>query len=198
MSDQVKGTDPVYQQIIDRFPHELEMDSREGYSGLIVSADQLISFVEDIKNELGYDFLTSVTGVDYFPEEILEGGGRVTHAVELGQGNMAITVQYLHPSEIAAKQLGWRGIGGSAEPTSRDTVTVMGRDAFRNTWTHEDAVKAVEVSYSDPERDLALLITLHENLKPVADPFDLATAETVPDSTLVELDRILNSFTTVQ
>ena len=72
MSDQVIKTDPVYQQMIDRFPQGLKLDDREGYSGLIVSIHQLIPFMEFLKDELGYDFLTSLTGVDYYPEDLME------------------------------------------------------------------------------------------------------------------------------
>ncbi|MDO9130992.1 MAG: NADH-quinone oxidoreductase subunit D, partial [Anaerolineales bacterium] len=43
-----------------------------GYSGWIVSANKLIEFAAASRDEFGYDLLSSVTGVDYFPEDRME------------------------------------------------------------------------------------------------------------------------------
>jgi NADH-quinone oxidoreductase subunit C/D len=59
-------------ELADRFPDELELDEREGYEGYIISKERLIEFVQIIKDELGYDYLSSVTGVDYLPDEKIE------------------------------------------------------------------------------------------------------------------------------
>ena len=56
----------------DRFPEMLELDEREGYEGYVISKDRLIEFAQVIKDELGYDYLSSVTGVDYLPDEKIE------------------------------------------------------------------------------------------------------------------------------
>lgn len=72
MNEELKTLSPTYQEILDHFPQGVQVDAREGYSGLLVDASQLIHFTETIKDKFGYDFLTSVTGVDYLPEEKME------------------------------------------------------------------------------------------------------------------------------
>jgi len=47
-------------------------DTRAGYSGVIVPADRLLDFARALRDQHGYDYLSSVTGVDYFPENNLE------------------------------------------------------------------------------------------------------------------------------
>ena len=55
-----------------RFPDAVVVDERKGYSGYIVSPDRLIEIATFIRDELGYDYLSSVTGVDYLPEGKME------------------------------------------------------------------------------------------------------------------------------
>ena len=50
-----------------RFPGMVTPDERPGYSGWIVAADKLLAFAASLRDELGYDYLASVTGVDYLP-----------------------------------------------------------------------------------------------------------------------------------
>ncbi|MBF8256797.1 MAG: nuoC nuoD, partial [Anaerolineales bacterium] len=47
-------------------------DTRAGYSGVVVPADRLLDFARALRDQHGYDYLSSVTGVDYFPENNLE------------------------------------------------------------------------------------------------------------------------------
>ena len=55
-----------------RFPEAVVADQRKGYSGYIVNPDNLIEVATYIRDELGYDYLSSVTGVDYLPEGKME------------------------------------------------------------------------------------------------------------------------------
>jgi NADH-quinone oxidoreductase subunit D/NADH-quinone oxidoreductase subunit C/D len=55
-----------------RFPELLTPDLRKGYEGYLVKAENLLQFAASLRDELGYDFLTSVTGVDYLPEGFFE------------------------------------------------------------------------------------------------------------------------------
>ncbi|UCD98614.1 MAG: NADH-quinone oxidoreductase subunit D [Chloroflexota bacterium] len=55
----------------ERFP-EVSRDEREGYEGYIVPTDKLLEFVAVMRDEFGYDFLSSVTGVDYLPDNRME------------------------------------------------------------------------------------------------------------------------------
>ncbi|MDP3186716.1 MAG: NADH-quinone oxidoreductase subunit D [Anaerolineales bacterium] len=68
-------TTPAPTQTLDlaaRFPGCVTPDERPGYSGWIVSANKLIEFAAASRDEFGYDLLSSVTGVDYFPEDRME------------------------------------------------------------------------------------------------------------------------------
>jgi NADH-quinone oxidoreductase subunit C/D len=55
-----------------RFPGAVVPDERPGYSGWIVEKDSLIEVATFLRDEIGYDLLSSVTGVDYLPEEKME------------------------------------------------------------------------------------------------------------------------------
>ena len=72
MNEQTTAINKIDKSIINRFPDWVREDEREGYEGLLVEASQLIPFMEALRDEFGYDSLTSVTGVDYLPEEKME------------------------------------------------------------------------------------------------------------------------------
>ena len=58
--------------VLDRYPELVKVDEREGYQGLLVEAGKLLELLKFLRDELGYDHLTSLTGVDYFPEQYME------------------------------------------------------------------------------------------------------------------------------
>ncbi|MEX2160614.1 MAG: NADH-quinone oxidoreductase subunit C [Anaerolineales bacterium] len=51
-----------------RFPGAVKRDARPGYTGHIVEAGRLREVATAIRDEMGYDFLASLTSVDYFSE----------------------------------------------------------------------------------------------------------------------------------
>ena len=53
------------QSLCERFPEWLSLDERQGYEGVIVNKDNLLEFVKTLKEEMGYDYLSSITAVDY-------------------------------------------------------------------------------------------------------------------------------------
>ena len=55
-----------------RFPDVVKKDERKGYEGFLVDTKNLVEVATVIRDELGYDYLSSVTGVDYLEEELLE------------------------------------------------------------------------------------------------------------------------------
>ncbi len=69
-------TDPATTQtkseIEQRFDGILIADARPGYSGYTLPVSQLLKVAKTLRDELGYDFLSSVTGVDYLPENLME------------------------------------------------------------------------------------------------------------------------------
>jgi NADH-quinone oxidoreductase subunit D/NADH-quinone oxidoreductase subunit C/D len=62
----------VQDKLEARFSEFLKKDEREGYEGYIVPENQLLSFAESVRDEFGYDYLSSLTGVDYLPDEQME------------------------------------------------------------------------------------------------------------------------------
>lgn len=53
-----------------RFPGAVRPDSRPGYSGWIVDKEHLLTVARSLRDEFGYDLLSSVTGVDYYPDSM--------------------------------------------------------------------------------------------------------------------------------
>jgi NADH-quinone oxidoreductase subunit C/D len=49
----------------EKFPGAVQDDTRQGYSGIIVDKNRLVEVATAIRDELGYDYLSSATAVDY-------------------------------------------------------------------------------------------------------------------------------------
>jgi NADH-quinone oxidoreductase subunit D/NADH-quinone oxidoreductase subunit C/D len=65
-------TDKVLDIAGAKFADSLKRDDRPGYSGYIVAPDRLFETASALRAHLGYDYLSSVTGVDYLPEGRME------------------------------------------------------------------------------------------------------------------------------
>jgi NADH:ubiquinone oxidoreductase subunit D/NADH:ubiquinone oxidoreductase subunit C len=65
-------TEKVLEHVETRFAELLKRDERPGYSGYLVAADRLLETARALRSDLGYDYLSSVTGVDYLPEGKME------------------------------------------------------------------------------------------------------------------------------
>src|SRR5581483_6922704 len=53
-----------------RFPGAVTADTRPGYSGWIVNKENLVEVATTLRDEFGFDLLSHVTGVDYFPDKM--------------------------------------------------------------------------------------------------------------------------------
>ena len=82
-----------------RFPEAVTLDSRKGYSGYMVAPENLLEVARALRDEMGYDLLSSVTGVDYLPEGKLEvvyhfrdttGGEPLSLHVQTGRENAEV------------------------------------------------------------------------------------------------------------
>ena len=77
--------------LTERFPTGVLADERKGYEGFIVDADKLVEFATALRDEFGYDYLSSLTGVDYIKEGKLEV---VYHAYKtIGGAGLVFKVQ---------------------------------------------------------------------------------------------------------
>jgi NADH:ubiquinone oxidoreductase subunit D/NADH:ubiquinone oxidoreductase subunit C len=56
----------------ERFPQSVSLDSRTGYSGWVVAPEHLLLVAKALRDEENYHYLSSITGVDYPPENRLE------------------------------------------------------------------------------------------------------------------------------
>ena len=73
MSEQpTQATPDVTAAIEERFGGLIQRDQRPGYGGYLVPADHLLSFAQALRDDFGYDYLSSVTGVDQLPEQKME------------------------------------------------------------------------------------------------------------------------------
>lgn len=71
MSDQTP-LQPVYSQLIKRFPETATVDDRPGFFGIVVQSNALPSIAAELRDRMGFDYCSSVTAVDDFPEDRLE------------------------------------------------------------------------------------------------------------------------------
>lgn len=58
--------------LVQRFPEAVVLDERKGYAGYIIQADKLLEVATYLRDEQGYDFLASLTGADYYPDNLIE------------------------------------------------------------------------------------------------------------------------------
>ena len=82
------------------FPESVFDDEREGYEGVLVAPEQLLDVAQTLRDELGFNFLSSVTGVDLIDENKLEavyhtysisdGGGALVFKVQVDRDNPVI------------------------------------------------------------------------------------------------------------
>jgi len=71
MSDQIP-LPPVYMQLMKKFPDSVTRDERPGFAGVVVQANSLPVVAAELRDRMGFDYLSSVTAVDDFPEDMLE------------------------------------------------------------------------------------------------------------------------------
>lgn len=87
--------DPVAEAIDrlkEKFPEGVVDEPREGYSGLVVDAKLLPDVARALKLELGFDYLSSVTGVDLIEDNKLEAVYH-TYSIDKGGGAVVLHVQ---------------------------------------------------------------------------------------------------------
>ncbi|MCL4259479.1 MAG: NADH-quinone oxidoreductase subunit D [Anaerolineales bacterium] len=92
-----------------RFPGVVQLDARPDYTGFIVEKDSLLEVAAAIRDEFGFDLLSSVTGVDYAPDKMEV----VYHAYRTSGGpGLAFKVQVprIDPVEVPSLIHLWPGV----------------------------------------------------------------------------------------
>ena len=107
--------------LVERFPDWVKPDERDGYEGYIVEVEYLVEFTTAIRDELGYDFLSSVTGVDYLPEDMMEvvyhaysslGGGALVFKVQVSRENPVVpSLVAVYPGADFQEREAWDLLG---------------------------------------------------------------------------------------
>ena len=106
-------TTPALTSTIDlaaRFPGVVTAETRAGFSGFIVEKDSLLEVATALRDEMGFDLLTAVTGVDYFPENKMEV---VYHAYRTTGGPgvvFKVQVPRVDPVEVPSLIHLWPGV----------------------------------------------------------------------------------------
>jgi len=93
-----------------RFPNIVTPDSRPNFKGWIVPKEHLVEVATALRDEFGYDLLSSVTGVDYFPENRMEV---VYHTYKTTGGpglEFKVQVPRVDPIEVPSLIDVWPGV----------------------------------------------------------------------------------------
>lgn len=62
------GVDDTIQELTKQFPDAVQADGRSGFGGVVVDKNRLVEVATYIRDNLGYDYLSSATAVDYLAE----------------------------------------------------------------------------------------------------------------------------------
>ena len=96
--------------LVARFPGIVAADARPGYTGFIVSKENLVEVATAVRDEFGFDLLTAVTGVDYIAENKMEV---VYHAYKTTGGVglvFKVQVERVDPIEVSSLINIWAGV----------------------------------------------------------------------------------------
>ncbi len=121
MNEETKVLESFETAVLERFPDWVTPDEREGYQGLLVDPANLIDLMSSLRDELGYDHLTSLTGVDYLPDEKMEvvyhlvkstGGPILEIKTQLPRSNpVAPSLVGLYPGAAFQEREAWDLLG---------------------------------------------------------------------------------------
>ena len=86
-----------------QFPDAVHLDERKGHEGFQVSTEKLVEVATILRDNMGYDYLSSVTGVDYIEEDLMEvvyhfykstGGSALVLNVQVPRKNAVVPSLY--------------------------------------------------------------------------------------------------------
>jgi NADH/F420H2 dehydrogenase subunit C len=118
-------TAPASTQTLDlvaRFPDSVSADTRPGFSGFIVKKENLVEVATALRDEFGFDLLSTVTGVDHIAENKMEV---VYHAFRTTGGPgivFKVQVDRTDPIEVPSLINVWAG----ADFQEREAWDLMG------------------------------------------------------------------------
>lgn len=95
--EQRTTADPI-EYLQEKFPGAFELDTREGYEGIVVENDSLVELGQAMRDDLGYDLLSNAAAVDYLEDGYLE---MVYHAYNTRKGGPPINFKARTPRDDA-------------------------------------------------------------------------------------------------
>jgi len=140
------------------FPELAKADARPGYHGAFVAKEHLLEISQKVRDELGYDLLSSVTAVDYYPEDFIEvvyhlyrttGGGPLEFKTQVPRGKAEIpSLARLYPGAEFQEREAWdlMGVKFTDHPDMRRILLWEGFEGhpLRKDWK--------EPYYEEPEK----------------------------------------------
>jgi NADH-quinone oxidoreductase subunit D/NADH-quinone oxidoreductase subunit C/D len=140
---------PALENTLDgRFPEAVARDERKGYEGYLVKPENLLEVATFIRDEMGYDYLSSVTAVDYLPEGKMEvvyhtfrstGGPALVFKTQTARENSAVpSLVPIYPGAEFQEREAWDlfGIRFEGHPDLRRILLWEGFDGhpMRKDW----------------------------------------------------------------
>ncbi len=103
------------------FPDIVSHDERPNYEGYLIKPEHLSNIMLRLRDDLGYDYLSSVTGVDYLPENKMEvvyhlrkstGGSPLVLKTQLARENPVISsIVSIYPGAEFQEREAWDLLG---------------------------------------------------------------------------------------
>ena len=157
---------PTQNEILTRFPTQVVEDTRPGYKGYLVPPKFLLQFAKTIRDELGYDYLSSITAVDYLPDGKFEvvyhaykttGGPGLNFKVQVPRDQAVVpSLVSIYPGAEFQEREAWdlMGIRFEGHPDLRRILTWEGFEGhpLRKDWHEpyfEEEVKPFKARWPD-------------------------------------------------
>src|SRR5574341_205568 len=112
----------VAEVLQDKFPGAITPDTREGYTGFVVESDKLVEVATSLRDDLGYDLMSSLNYVDYLEEGFFEV---VYNAYNTNAGGPGINFKARTPRDVATLP-SLTGVWKSADFQEREAWDLMG------------------------------------------------------------------------
>ena len=194
-SEKQKVLDPI-EVVESRFAKDVKRDEREGYEGILVDSSKLVEFATQIRDDLGYDYLSSVTGVDYLPENKMEvvyhayrtaGGPALVFKVQTPRDDAVVpSLVSIYPGADLQEREAWDllGIRFSSHPNLTRILTWEGFHGhpLRKDWSEayfEEEAKPFDSRW--PEGEAERIEDSRPFGKNVKYPADFTTEGWVPE-----------------
>jgi len=110
------------QHLQQHYPDAIEADTREGYRGFLVKDTELVEVATTLRDDLGYDLLSSVNYVDYIEEGYFEV---VYNAFSTQVGGEGINFKARTPRDVASLP-SLTGVWPAADFQEREAYDLMG------------------------------------------------------------------------